>query len=534
MSSDPNQRIRELEEALAASEQRNKQLLRALEHIPTAVQIYDEEGTTTYLNPSMVRMTGVPSAEVAIGKFNILTDPFSIETGIKVLYERAYRGEIVETDEFTIDMGRAAEDWGTSDHRVWFKMVLVPTFGVDGEVDGVFAIMFETTEKRRLARLLERSSRRDGIELIVGGVAHDFHNLLTTIMMNTELIVDDTTDAQALSLSDDVLGAADQAVFLSRQLLSYSGRQQKSIRTMDLSALTRDICQVFRQTVAQRGRMTVRLPDDTALAEVDSGQFKQVVMNLLTNGMQALRGEEGHLEVSLGARMLEASELEAFQFAEPPSPGHWHQLTIEDNGVGMPPEVLERIFEPYFTTKDDGHGLGLAALRGIVWGHGGGVAVQSVPNEGSRFIILWPVSAQALDPVELAPVASTVPADSQVFLADPSPYVRGSLRVLLQKAGVSVEEHGDGREAHDALFGKLDWPDLVVLEIMLTSLNGLDVLRAIRAHDTTLPVLLIGSHDEVGRVAAAEDPHTAFLAKPFSSRDFLRRAEALLTKNTPI
>ena len=159
--------------------------------------------------------------------------------------------------------------------------------------------------------------------------------------------------------------------------------------------------------------------------------------------------------------------------------------------------------------------------------------MQSAPNEGSRFTILWPISAQAIDPVVVAPVAASVPPDCQVFLGDPSPYVRGSLRALLQRAGVAVEEFGDGREALDALLAKLDWPDLVVLEIMLTSLNGLDVLREIRGRDRTLPVLLVGSQTELGRLAAEGDPHTDFLAKPFSSKDFMRRAEVLLANAAP-
>jgi len=527
---DTRDRIRELEDALAASERRNRELLRALEHIPSGVEIYDQHGTAAYLNPAMVTMTGLPSAEAAIGKFNILTDPFSAETGLKPLYEKAYGGEVVETEEFAIEMGRATDDWGTADLQIWFKMVLVPLKGVEEDVEAVFAIMLDTTGKRKMAKVLQRTSKRDGIELMAGGVAHDFNNLLTAIIMNAEFISEEADEAASQSMAKDILSASDQAVFLTRQLLTYTGREEQTIHTLDLVTLTKSICQVFRQTIAQAGSFHLHLPDRPALAEVDAGQYKQVIMNMLTNGLEALPDQEGSLEVTLTQRTLSQEDLGRFQFPEPPTPGTWNVLRIHDNGCGMPDHVRQRVFQPYFTTKTDGHGLGLAATLGIIWNHGGGVAVESAPNKGTTFTVLLPLSRQS---VTLAPPpveSSPMPKSGRGLVVDTSPYVRGSLRVLLQKVGWTVEEHRDGNTARDTILSSREPPDLVVMDLMLTPINGMDVLREIRHQHPTLPVLLMGNHEDMGRVGVNDDAHADFILKPFSSEAFLAHAAALLAK----
>ncbi len=521
-------RILELEKALAASQCRNRELLRALDHMPSGVEIYDRHGTAAYLNPAMVTMTGLPSAEAAIGKFNILTDPFSAETGLKPLYERAYRGEVVETEEFVIEMGRAADEWGTSTRQIWFKMLLLPLKGVDGDVEAVFAIMFETTAKRQLAKVMQRASQRDGIELIAGGVAHDFNNLLTTIIMNTEIMAEEAEGAESQSLANDILSASEQAVFLTRQLLAYTGREERTIHTLDLATLTKSICQVFRQSIAQVGDFHLRLPNKPTLAEVDAGQYKQVVMNLLTNSLEALPADGGSLDVALSQRPLSHEDLTFYQFPDPPTPGTWNVLRIEDNGCGMPDHVRQRIFEPYFTTKAEGHGLGLAATLGIVWNHGGGVAVRSTPENGTVFTVLLPISSQSVTQAPPSPESAPWPQLGRVILVDPSPYIRGSLRALLQKKGWTVEEHQDGVTARDSILSNQEPPDLVVMDLMLSPMNGLDILRQVRHQHPTLPVLLMGTHEDMGRLGVQDDAHADFILKPFSSERLLTCAAAIL------
>lgn len=509
-------RIEELEAALAASNNRYQQLLGGLAHLPSGLEIYDRTGLAAYLNPAMVQMTGLPSADVALGRFNILTDPFSIETGLKPLYDRAYAGEVVQTDEFVIAMERASDDWGTSAREVWFKMVLVPLFDLVGDVESVLAIMLETTEDRRTKKALELVSRRDGIELLAGGVAHDFNNLLTAIITNSQLAMEMSSDTDVHQLCGDILRASDQAVFLTRQLLDYAHQKTQHVETVDLRELTRSITRAFRNALLQAGRLDLDLADRPLLVEVEAGKYKQVVMNIMTNAMQALPAQDGIIGVSLHEAVLDAEALAGFKFSVEAAPGPWNVLEIRDNGCGMPPEIRDRIFEPYFTTKTTGSGLGLASTLGIIWSHGGGVSVQSEPGEGTLFRVCLPLSqrSQAL-PIEThGPMA--LPEGARVLLADNSPYLRGSLRALLERLGLTVLEASNGEEALELFEAASPRPDLALLDIMTPVQNGVDVLRALRGQGSSLPVLLMSTHEEVGHRSVADDPHATFIAKPFS------------------
>ncbi len=521
-------RILELEERLSDSEHRYSELLRGLTYIPSGVELYDHTGLACYLNPAMVRMTGLPSAEIALGKFNILTDAFSIETGLKPLYERAYAGEVVRTDEFVIEMDRASEQWGTVARQVWFKMVLVPLFDRSGGVESVFAIMFETTEHRNIKKALELVSRRDGIELLAGGAAHDYNNLLTAIMTTCELIRDISMDEEVLELNDGILDSVKQATFVTQQLLLHTIQRHQRVETVDLRDLTHSIIRAFHNALLQVGRLELELTDVPCLAEAEAGKYKQVVMNLLTNAMQALPPQGGVIAISLQKEQLDAKALEAFQFSNTPRHGSWNVLEIRDNGCGMHEGLLARIFEPYFTTKSTGSGLGLSSVLDIIWDHEGGVSIHSELGQGTCFRICLPTSQRVLPAVEVHPLKTVLPENARILLADNSPYLRGSLRALLERMGVEVWEASDGEEALERYAAAPTPPELALLDIMMPGLNGLDVLRELRSSGSEVPVLLMSTHHEMGRRAAADDPSAAFIEKPFTSAELIGALASLL------
>ncbi|MDG1478620.1 MAG: response regulator [Myxococcota bacterium] len=457
-----------------------------------------------------------------------MKDKFSIDTGLKPIYERAYRGETVHTDEFTIEMGRAAEDWGTQSGQIWFRMSLIPLFALDGSVESVLVIMCETTAARKAAKTLQLASRRDGIELIAAGIAHDYNNLLTAIITNNELIQEISTEDEVRSLSADIYSASEQATLLNRKLLSYAGMNLRMVETLDLAVLTRDVVQIFQQTLLQFGELQLEMSGDDMLAEVDAGQYKQVVMNFLTNAMEALPKNAGSVRVTLRQVVLDDTTLEAFQFSGPAGPGRWNLLEVQDNGCGMPSDVRRHIFEPYFTTKSTGHGLGLASALGIIWNHGGGVSVQSTPEVGTSFQVVLPLSQHEQAAQKPAELPVSLPASAHVLLVDNSPYLRGSLRALLEHMNITVAEEEDGAQAWKHLECAQPLPDLVLMDIMIPSMNGLDVLRELRGTYETLPVLLMSTHGEMGQRGVCDDPFAAFIPKPFSPSELLQQVARML------
>ena len=513
-------RVAELEQRLAQSEARRTSLLAALERVATPLEIYDADGVAEWMNPAMVEFIGIPSADIAIGKFNILTDPFSEQTGMRPLYERAYAGEVVQTPEFMIEMERASQQWHTGSHSVWFYMLLYPLRDPTGAVSGVLAIMQETTHTRRMEKTLQLAQHLEGVELLAGGVAHDFNNLLTAIlgygsMLSTGMLPLEDTPKYAA----EIVHAGEQAAFLTGQLLAYAGKGQGEVVLTDMHELVRGISGLLAVTLPSGVNLTQTPHSAPATALVDVGQLKQVVMNLITNARDAIGDAPGRITVASNQRTWTEEELARFHSQPPLEPGEYVSIEVADTGCGMDGPTLERIFEPYFTTKREGHGLGLAATLGIIRTHHGGLHVQSTPGEGTHFQVLLPASTA---PVEAPPSALPAPRMTRggvALVADDEPYIRAVIRHILSGTGLQVIEASDGGQAM-AAFARLEHPPaLVMVDMMMPVLNGLDTLTRLRDASPTLPVVLMSAHSEVAQEAAQTDPRVWFLQKPFRARD---------------
>ncbi|MCH9683585.1 MAG: PAS domain-containing protein, partial [Deltaproteobacteria bacterium] len=445
------QRIAQLEAKLAEAESDRTYLLDALDHVPVGLEIYDQNGLAVWMNRAMVQFLGLPSADVAIGKFNVLTDPFSVQTGLQPVYERAYRGELVETEEFAIDMERATDEWGASSRLIWFRMVLVPRIDESGRVTSVCAVVQETTQDRQMQHTLRLAQRREGLELLAGGVAHDFNNLLTAILGQASILEAGIAEEGEVEQSGrEIVHAAQQAAALTSQLLAYAGKGRGALEPTDLRTVVGEIAQLVRVTFSKTTRLDLDLGDTPAVALVDGAQIKQVVMNLITNAHQALEDDMGTVRVQVSVRQVNAETLSRVRSSEVLEPGPYVLLDVVDDGCGMDAQTLDRVFEPYFTTKATGHGLGLAAALGTVMGHHGAVLIESKLGEGTRFSVLLPHSDE--EPIHIPSVAAPR-CDNRglVLVADDEPYVRSLLTRVLERTGYSVVVANDGSQVIDEM-----------------------------------------------------------------------------------
>ncbi|MEM7159433.1 MAG: response regulator [Myxococcota bacterium] len=499
----------------------------ALEQVDVGLEVYDADGYAMWMNDAMVRFLGLPSAESVLGKFNILTDPFSKETGLLPVYERAYAGEVVVSEEFAIDMERASETWGSDARAIWFRMILVPHVDEQGAVRSVFAIMQETTQERQMQRTLRLAQQREGLELLAGGVAHDFNNLLTAVLGQASLLEAGIVEGdEAAQCGREIVNAAKQAASLTAQLLAYAGRGRGELLPTDLRNLIRETAHLVRVTFAKTASLELDLGERPAVALVDNAQLKQVLMNLVTNAYQALPEGVGTVRVSTRVADVDDTTLRRVRSREPLVAGTYVLLDVVDDGCGMVPKTLERIFEPYFTTKQEGHGLGLAATLGTVTGHRGGVLVDSSPGEGTRFCVLLPLC-------DVEPIAPRIAASPRrdnsglVLVADDEPYIRSLVSQILERTGYSVVEADDGRRAIALLDEHGAAVEMVLIDVMMPGANGLDALEAIRRRSSSLPVVLMSGHSDAGEAATRGDHNTWFLPKPFGVEavlDILDRA----------
>jgi PAS domain S-box-containing protein len=371
-------------------------------------------------------------------------------------------------------------------------------------------------ERRELERQLERAQRLDSLGVLAGGIAHDFNNLLVGVLGNADLLLERLGDDLDRELAQAVHNAALRAADLTRQMLAYAGHRDLGRKTpVDLGEVVQDLRTLLAATLSKKAQLELAIaPDSVVLG--DRATLGQVLMNLLTNASDALDGKMGRITV----RVKRTRDVDARwdnAHGATVGPGDWVLVEVEDTGRGMDAATRDRIFEPFFSTKEGGHGLGLAACLGIVSAHRGAVLVESEPAKGSRFSLLLPAS-EAPDRRTTTPSRIATTARLRVLVIDDEPLVRSQLRRLLERRGHVVEEAGDGHVGLAALAARP--PDLVLLDMTMPDIDGAEVLRRIRASGSRVPVIVAsGYFDPAIELDLGSDAFQAFLAKPYSIAD---------------
>jgi signal transduction histidine kinase/sensor domain CHASE-containing protein len=247
--------------------------------------------------------------------------------------------------------------------------------------------------ERAFERRMQEAQRLESLGLFAGGIAHDFNNILLAVAGHAALAkLELGPDSPAAESIAEIETAAFRAADLTRQLLAYAGSGQLMIRQVDVAELVRDTVKLVRRVSGSFVVVEVDASEEPVLIEGDDVQLRQVVMNLVTNAYDALGDSPGHMRVSSGARFFDASELSLVRSGAILSPGRYAFISVSDDGPGIPPESLGRVFEPFYSTKGAGRGLGLAAVIGIVNAHRGAIIVES-GEEGTTFTVLFPVAS---------------------------------------------------------------------------------------------------------------------------------------------
>jgi signal transduction histidine kinase len=381
-----------------------------------------------------------------------------------------------------------------------------------------------------------RSQKLESLGVLAGGIAHDFNNLLLGVVGNADLVLMELdADHPARPSVEQIAQAGLRAADLCRQLLAFSGKGQVLVEPMDLSRLVQDLAPLMHMSLGG-ARLQLDLADGLPDVEADSTQVRQVVMNLVTNAAEAQEEKPGLIRIRTFRHDAERTSLEDPVTGQALPTGTYVGLEIRDDGVGMPPDQQERIFEPFFTTKFMGRGLGLAAVQGIVRAHHGAITVTSSPDSGSAFAVYLPTaglrSALAMSRPAAAAAAQPAPAERSthhVLVVDDEQHVRNVASQLLEAAGYVVTCVEDGDLALEVLHRDLSAFDLVLLDMTMPRVGGLEVLEQLRQFRPDLPVLLSSGYgpEKVGDVLNA-DPACGFIQKPYRREDLLDHAEAML------
>jgi len=383
----------------------------------------------------------------------------------------------------------------------------------------------EEDERTRLRSRMQHAQKLESLGVMAGGMAHDFNNLLVGIMGNAGLAMMELTPEH--SAWDNVVEielAASQASELTRQILTYAGACSFSTQQLDLSKLLRDMGQLMAPGVSKKAALNFALEENLPNVQGDAAQLRQIVMNLVMNASEALEGQQGAITIRTGVVQADRDYLTGGMLGRERPEGDYVFLEVEDDGCGMDGTTRDRIFDPFFTTKFTGRGLGLAAVLGIVRGHNGDIQVESSPNRGTLFRVLFPAAE--------APVINYVnptPRDSKegspeptILVIDDEETVRKVARSALEREGFRVVSAKDGSEAVDILRKRRAEIDGVLLDLSMPKMDGEEVLGAIREMDTEMPVILSSGYmDDAAEQRLRQVGFTGFLPKPYAPMELV-------------
>ena len=391
-------------------------------------------------------------------------------------------------------------------------------------------------EKRKreleLEDQLRQAAKMEALGVLAGGVAHDFNNVLSTILSNAEYALDVLPeDHEVRPELEAIIEASKRAGSFCSQMLAYAGRGAFKTTLIEMGSLLPQLSSLVSAAVPKKATLEYSLHNDELYVDGDENQLLQVFMNLVTNAAEALGDYGGRILVSTSLEEHDKNSLERFPGGEDCSAGSYFKLTVSDTGCGMSPEVASRIFAPFYTTKFTGRGLGLAAVKGIILKHGGVINLHSVEGKGTTFTVMLPA---AEPPRKKAACGADSRAQRQagrrLLVVDDEENLRQILCKRLRRAGFEVLEAAEGQSALELFKESPEAIDCVLLDLSMPKLGGDEVLMAIREVQPDTPVIMMSGYTEQEMIDRFESQISGALQKPFT-KDLLMAAIDNATAN---
>jgi signal transduction histidine kinase/ActR/RegA family two-component response regulator len=386
-------------------------------------------------------------------------------------------------------------------------------------------------ERQQMQARVQEVQKLESLGVLAGGIAHDFNNLLVGIMGNAGLALMELPPEEAgRARIVQIETAARRASDLARQMLDYSGKGAFVVTPLDVSELVKEMTQLLRVSIGASVDIKYALDDQPVVIEGDATQLRQVVMNLVVNASDAIGPSGGTITVTTGRVHADRSYLSGTFVDEGLEEGEYAVIDVSDTGAGMDAATQARIFDPFYTTKTHGRGLGLAAVLGIVRAHHGALKVYSEPGHGSTFKLLLPLTEAAVAPDPWAARSSTPwQGEGTVLVVDDEPMVRDVAEAILRRQGLTVVTATDGEDAVRVFSADPDRFAVVLLDLTMPRLSGAEAFRQIRAIRPEASVILMSgySEEEAGGRFAGKGL-AGFLEKPFSTQGLSAAIERVL------
>ena len=390
-------------------------------------------------------------------------------------------------------------------------------------------------ERLNLERQFLHAQKLESLGIMAGGIAHDFNNLLTVIIGNIELssMLLGKGSPPAIRM-EQAMQASLRAADLTRQMLAYSGKGVFELKQLDLNRLVKDNCELFRTTIPKTVSITMELSTSLPPIVGDVGQLQQVIMNLITNAAEAIGGEPGSIVIATGVQECDKKLLQQSRLGEKAEPGCYISIDVTDSGCGMNEEMQQRIFEPFYTTKFTGRGLGMSSVMGIIKSHNGAILLQSNPGSGSTFKILLPVFTGQSGTSPPHPAERIAPkhhhaTTGTVLIVDDEDLVRDVCCAYLNDMKLLTLSAADGREAIDTFSRHMHDISFVILDLTMPHMDGVATLRELRLLQPDVKVIISSGHStETTAEKFSADKPDGFIQKPFQMQELQKNISKIL------
>ncbi len=518
---------KQAEEALLQSEERFRQLY---DEAPVGYHEYDSEGRITRVNHTDLEILGYTAEEMIgqpIWKFNI--------------EEELVHQQILEKLAGSRPPGRGIERTYRRKDGTTFPVLIEDRIirGENGRITGIRVTIQDITERKKteeektiLQEQLRQSQKMEAIGSLAGGIAHDFNNLLTVIKGYSQLSLVEIKEGDPLKLNiEEIRRAADRAADLTRQLLAFSRRQIMEMKVLDLNDLLKNLDKMLRRVIGEDIELVTLLAEDLGRVKTDPAQTEQVVMNLSVNARDAMPNG-GKLTVETANVDLDQTYARAHVAV---APGRFVMISVSDTGVGMTPEVRDRVFEPFFTTKEKGKGtgLGLSTVYGIVKQSNGNIWVYSEPGKGTTFKIYLPRVDEPLEELGERVEVKEIPRGTETILVvEDEEDVRKLAVRILERQGYKVLEASQGLDAFLIAEKYEDLIHLLVTDVVMPKISGRELADRIAEIRPEIKVLYMSGYTDNAIVHhGVLREGMKFIQKPFTVEGLARKVREVLDKD---
>ena len=485
-------------------------------------------GTILFSNQRLSEIFGLPSEKLLGDRFQHFIkseDVETVEAALKKVFKDKTKAEIVLNTKY---------------NKVIRASIVAIGPRNTSSSDSACIVVADITESKRLEleRRLLLTQKLESLRTMAGGIAHDFNNQLMAALGNLELALEQTPfDTKAQESIKKAIQATETSAALSRQMLTYAGSSLFSHVVLDINELLNN--NMLRMKTICSNRLVLNLPDAGSLPRIkgDPGQIQRLIINILNNASEAIGDNNGQVTVMTGVIDCDENYLNRSHLDKKPEPGPFVFLEVSDTGCGMDVRTLQRVLDPFFTTKFMGRGLGMAEVMGIVKGHDGAIIVDSEVGKGSTIRVLFPVFEKAFYPInktEPAPEphssATVSPSRKKTILVvDDEEMIRDLLVLRLKTLGYGTLQASDGVEGIGVFRDRTDEIDLVLLDFVMPRMNGIEVFEELLLIKPDVKVILSSGYSEDVILEGLNGPAPAgILQKPYKIEDLRSELGRLL------